>query len=442
MGEQSLMIIGGQWGDEGKGKVVDLLSSDFAAVVRYNGGNNAGHTVRFADRKFALHLVPSGIIHDGVMCYLGSGMVVDPTGLVAEMDTLIGEGVNIDGRIKLSPRATLILPTHKALDSAREGTLGAGKIGTTGRGIGPAYQDRAQRRGLRAHALGDGDRLRERALALMEQHNRELQILFGAEPVDLDGAVAEVEAAAQRLAPMIDEVGPALRHHRAAGDGVLFEGAQGVLLDLAWGTYPFVTSSSCLPGFAAASCGIGPKLLGPVIGVMKAYATRVGSGPFPSELEDATGERMRDRGAEFGTTTGRPRRCGWFDAVAARYAVEVAGIDAVAVTKLDILDGFETIKVATSYRLPDGSTLDTFPADAEIAASLEPVYEELPGWNTPTEGVIAEENLPAEAKSYLAFLEQKIGAPAVIVSTGPRREETLVRGKSALSDQLRSIITG
>jgi adenylosuccinate synthase len=441
MGAESLMIIGGQWGDEGKGKVVDLLSSGFAAVVRYNGGNNAGHTVRFADRKFALHLVPSGIIHDGVTCYLGSGMVVDPSGLVTEMDTLIDEGVEIEGRIKLSPRATLILPTHKALDSAREGTLGAGKIGTTGRGIGPAYQDRAQRRGLRAHVLGDSC-LRERALALMEQHNRELQILFGAEPVDLEAAVAELETMAQRLAPMIDEVGPALRRHQAAGDGVLFEGAQGVMLDLAWGTYPFVTSSSCLPGFAAASCGIGPKLLGPVIGVMKAYATRVGSGPFPSELEDATGERMRERGAEFGTTTGRPRRCGWFDAVAARYAVEVAGIDAVAVTKLDILDGFETVKVATNYRLPDGSTLDTFPADAEIAESLEPIYEELPGWSTPTEGVVAEDDLPAEAKNYLAFLEDIIGAPAVIVSTGPRREETLVRGDSELSEQLRSIITG
>jgi adenylosuccinate synthase len=441
MGTESLMVIGGQWGDEGKGKVVDLLSSDFTAVVRYNGGNNAGHTVRFADRKFALHLVPSGIIHDGVTCYLGSGMVVDPTGLVTEMDTLIGEGVNIEGRIKLSPRATLILPTHKALDSAREGKLGAGKIGTTGRGIGPAYQDRAQRRGLRAHVLGD-ERLQERALALMEQHNRELQILFDAEPVDLDAAVAELETAAERLAPMIDEVGPALRRHQAAGDGVLFEGAQGVLLDLAWGTYPFVTSSSCLPGFAAASCGIGPKLLGPVIGVMKAYATRVGSGPFPSELDDATGEKMRERGVEFGTTTGRPRRCGWFDAVAARYAVEVAGIDAVAVTKLDVLDGFETVKVVTAYRLPDGSTLDTFPADSELAESMEPIYDELPGWSEPTEGVVTEGDLPAEAASYLAYLEEKIGAPAVIVSTGPRREETLIRGDSALADQLRSIIAG
>jgi len=436
------MIIGGQWGDEGKGKVVDLLSAGFAAVVRYNGGNNAGHTVRFANRRFALHLVPSGIIHDNVTCYLASGMVVDPTGLVSEMDKLEEEGIAIEGRIVLSPRATLILPTHKALDSAREGTLGAGKIGTTGRGIGPAYQDRAQRRALRAQVLAEPGLLRERALALMEQHNRELIKLFDAPAVDLDQAMAEIEDAAARLAPLIGEVGPALRNHRAVGEGVLFEGAQGVMLDLAWGTYPFVTSSSCLPGYAAASCGIGPKLLGPVVAVMKAYATRVGSGPFPSELDDATGERMRERGAEFGTTTGRPRRCGWFDAVAARYAVEVAGIDAVAVTKLDILDGFETIKVVTGYRLPDGSTIDTFPADAEVAETLEPLHEELPGWKTPTEGVVHEDDLPPEAKRYLDFLEEKLGVPAVIVSTGPRREETMTRGDSELANQLHEIIAG
>ncbi len=436
------MIIGGQWGDEGKGKVVDLLSAGFAAVVRYNGGNNAGHTVRYADRHFALHLVPSGIIHDDVKCYLASGMVVDPTGLVGEMDKLEEEGVATDGRIVLSPRATLILPTHKALDGAREGTLGAGKIGTTGRGIGPAYQDRAQRRALRAHVLAEPGRLRERALALMEQHNRELIKLFDAPAVDLDQAMTEIEDAAVRLAPLLGEVGPALRRHRAADEAVLFEGAQGVMLDLAWGTYPYVTSSSCLPGYAAASCGIGPKLLGPVVAVMKAYATRVGSGPFPSELEDATGERMRERGAEFGTTTGRPRRCGWFDAVAARYAVEVAGIDAVAVTKLDILDGFETIKVVTGYRLPDGSIIDTFPADAEVAEAVEPLHEELPGWTTPTEGVVHEDDLPPEAKRYLDFLEEKLGVPAVIVSTGPRREETMTRGDSELAKQLHSIIAG
>ena len=440
MSADALMIVGGQWGDEGKGKIVDLVSSGFKAVVRYNGGHNAGHTVCFADKRFALHLVPSGIIHEGVRCYLASGMVVDPTALVSEMDRLASEGVPVEGRITLSPRANLILPSHRALDGARESARGSAKIGTTGRGIGPAYQDSAQRRGLRAHLLADRARLREHALALMEEHNRELETLFGVEPVDLDAAMQELETAAVRLAPLLDEIGPALRRHRAAGEPVLFEGAQGVLLDLAWGTYPFVTSSSCLPGFAAASCGVGPRLLGPVLGVMKAYATRVGSGPFPSELDDATGERLRERGAEFGTTTGRPRRCGWFDAVAARFAVEVAGVDAVAVTKLDVLDGFETLQVVTSYRLPDGSTLDTFPADSEVAAVLEPVLEEFPGWKNNTEGVIREEELPPEAKRYLEFLEEKLGVPAVIVSTGPRREETLVRGGSELAEQLRRII--
>jgi len=441
MSQDSLMIIGGQWGDEGKGKVVDLLSGGFSAVVRYNGGNNAGHTVRYADRHFALHLVPSGIIHPGVKCYLGSGMVIDPTGLVGEMDKLESEGINIDGRMFVSPRATLILPTHRALDAAREGMRGAGKIGTTGRGIGPAYQDRAQRRALRGHVLADKPSTRrERALDLMHQHNHELVVLFNAEPVDLETAMVEFERVSRRLGPMVAEVGPALRRHEAAGEAVLFEGAQGVLLDLAWGTYPYVTSSSCLPGFAAASCGISPKLLGPVIGVMKAYATRVGSGPFPTELDDAVGERIRERGAEYGTTTGRPRRCGWFDAVAARFAVEVSGIDAIALTKLDILDGFDEIKVATSYRLPDGSTTDTFPADAEIAEALVPVYETVQAWRRPTEGVTTEAELPPEALDYLRYLEDVVGVPIAIVSNGPRREETMIRGNTELSARLRKII--
>jgi len=441
MSQDSLMIIGGQWGDEGKGKVVDLLSGGFSAVVRYNGGNNAGHTVRYADRHFALHLVPSGIIHPGTKCYLGSGMVIDPTGLVGEMDKLISEGVDIDGRIILSPRATLILPTHRALDAAREGMRKTGKIGTTGRGIGPAYQDRAQRRALRGHVLADPpDLLRQRAMALMEEHNHELETLFKAAPVDLDAAMAELETMAERLGPMVAEVGPALRRHEAAGEAVLFEGAQGVLLDLAWGTYPYVTSSSCLPGFAAASCGISPKLLGPVIGVMKAYATRVGGGPFPTELDDAIGEGIRERGAEYGTTTGRPRRCGWFDAVAARFAVEVSGIDAVALTKLDILDGVDEIKVATAYTLPSGEIIDTFPADAEIAEALEPQYETLPAWSTPTDGVTREADLPGEALDYLTYLEGKIGVPIAVVSNGPRREETMIRGTGALAERLRGII--
>jgi adenylosuccinate synthase len=434
------MIVGGQWGDEGKGKVVDLLSAGYPVVVRYNGGHNAGHTVRYADRKFALHFVPSGIIHPKVVCYLASGMVVEPSALIAEMDKLIAEGIPVDGRMFLSPRTTLILPTHRVLDGAREGARGKGKIGTTGRGIGPAYQDKAQRRALRAHLLADPDRLATEARALMEQHNRELTELLGAEPADLDRAVDELREAAERLAPMLKETGPEIYRHAEAGDPILFEGAQGVLLDLTWGSYPFVTSSSCLPGSAATSCGITPKLLGPVIGVMKAYITRVGSGPFPSELTDDRGDALRDRGVEFGTTTGRPRRCGWFDAVAARYAVQVGGIDAVAITKLDVLDGFDTLEVAVGYELPDGSRLDTVPPDLELLAQVKPVLEQVPGWQQPTEGITEHDALPAEAEQYLQYLEAQIGVPIVLVSTGPRREETLVRGDSALAARLAQVI--
>ena len=438
--DRSLMIVGGQWGDEGKGKVVDLLSAGYPVVVRYNGGNNAGHTVRFADRHFALHLVPSGIIHEDVVCYLAAGMVVDPSFLVGELDRLEGEGVATSRRVYLSPRATLILPTHRALDGAREGALGSGKIGTTGRGIGPAYQDQAQRRGLRAYLLGDRQRFEAEARALMEQHNRELTTLFGADPVDLDAAISELSAAAERLAPIVREVGPELRRHAAAGRPILFEGAQGVLLDRWWGTYPFVTSSSCLPGTAAASCGVSPQLLGPVVGVMKAYVTRVGSGPFPTELTDATGEKIRDRGAEFGTTTGRPRRCGWFDAVAARFAVETAGIDAIAVTKLDVLDGIDTLQVAVSYELPDGTTLDTVPADPEAVAAIRPRYQALEGWSAATTGATDESQLPEAARRYVRHLEELVGVPVVLVSTGPRREETMARGDHPIARRLAEIM--
>ncbi len=436
----SLMIVGGQWGDEGKGKVVDLLSGSFAVVVRYNGGHNAGHTVRFADRRFALHLVPSGIIHEHVVCYLASGMVIDPAALVEEIDTLAAERVGVDGRLWLSPRANLILPTHRALDAAREGARGQRKIGTTGRGIGPAYQDLAQRRGLRAHLLGDPDRLAASARSVMAQHNRELERVYDAEPVDEERALEELLQAAERTAPLLREVGPELLRHAARGERILFEGAQGVLLDLAWGTYPYVTSSSCLPGSAATSCGVGPRLLGPVVGVMKAYVTRVGGGPFPSELDGPEGDQLRERGAEYGTTTGRPRRCGWFDAVAARYAVQVAGLDAVALMKLDILDGLDRLQVVVGYEMPDGSTLDTMPADLEVLERVRPKLAEIPGWSAPTEGVTADEDLPPGAHAYLRFLEGQLGVPIVLVSTGARREETLIRRGAPLAAQLQSLI--
>ncbi len=429
----SLVVLGGQWGDEGKGKVVDLLAGGFGAVVRYNGGHNAGHTVKFADRHFALHLIPSGIVHEGSLCYMGAGMVVDPGALVREMEGLREQGVEVEGRLFLSPRAALILPTHQALDLARETARGGAGIGTTGRGIGPAYQDLAQRRALRAHLLADPPRLLEEARRLMQEHNRELELLHGGDPVDLDEACAGLEGAARRLGNLVEEVGPRIVAHVARGDSILFEGAQGVMLDLLHGTYPYVTSSSCLPGAAAVSCGIPPSLLGPALGILKAYVTRVGGGPFPTELGDAVGEHLRRRGNEYGTTTGRPRRCGWFDAVAARFAVRTAGIHAVALMKLDVLDELDEIRVAVGYRTPDGRILDTPPADAGLLAEITPEYETLPGWGVPTTAVTRDADLPGAARTYIRYLEERLGVPIVLVSTGPRREETLFRGSGEVA---------
>jgi len=437
---RSLVVVGGQWGDEGKGKVVDLLAGGFKAVARYNGGHNAGHTVKFAERHFALHLAPSGIVHGGTRCYMGAAMVVDPGALVREIEGLEKQGVRVEGRLILSPRATLILPTHQAMDMARERARAGKCIGTTGRGIGPAYQDLAQRRALRTHLLTEPTRLVKEARGLMEAHNVELDALYQADPVDLDGACAELEAAAAQLGPLVGEVGPEVLEHLARGDDVLFEGAQGIMLDLFHGTYPYVTSSSCLPGAAAVSCGISPSVLGPVLGVMKAYVTRVGGGPFPTELENETGERLRVRGNEFGTTTGRPRRCGWFDGVAARFAVRTSGIGAVALTKLDVLDELEEIHVAIGYRTAAGETMEDPPADVELLAKVRPVYRTLPGWKTCTVGLSREEELPRPARSYVSFLEEMLGVPVVLVSTGPRREETLAMGGGPVAERIRTAL--
>jgi len=438
---RSLVVVGGQWGDEGKGKVVDLLAGGFQAVVRYNGGHNAGHTVKFADRHFALHLVPSGIVHEGAHCYMGSAMVVDPGALVREIEELEAKGVHVDGRLALSPRATLILPTHQAMDLARERARGGKSIGTTGRGIGPAYQDLAQRRALRTHLLTDPERLVEETRRLMTAHNRELEVLFGAEPVDLETACAGLAMAARRLGPLVGDIGGPIGAHLDRGEDVLFEGAQGIMLDLYHGTYPYVTSSSCLPGAAAVSCGISPRVLGPVLGVMKAYVTRVGGGPFPTELKDSTGEALRKRGNEFGTTTGRPRRCGWFDGVAARFAVRTAGVDAVALMKLDVLDDLEEIHVAVGYETPGGETLDAPPADAARLEDVRPIYKTLPGWKTSTTALTREGELPAAARAYVGFLEELLGVPIVMVSTGPRREETLPRGQGPVADRIRAAVS-
>jgi len=428
----NLVVIGGQWGDEGKGKVVDLLCPAFCHVVRFNGGNNAGHTVRFGERKFALHLIPSGILHEACRCAIGPGVVVDPVGLLEEIRHLESEGLDPRRRLVISPRAHLVLPGHRALDGAREAARGTGKIGTTGRGIGPAYETRAARSGVRAGLARDPERLRGAVARL----GSELARQAGGSGADAAAATAEDDraiAAALELAPLLGDVSAVLADAVAAGEPILFEGAQGTFLDIDHGTYPYVTSSGCLAGFAAPACGLPARVLGGVLAVFKAYTTRVGGGPFPTELPDAVGEHLRQRGNEFGTTTGRPRRTGWFDAVAARAAVRWSGIEAVALTKLDVLDDVDEVRVAAGYRIGD-TVLDEVPDDVELLARAEPVYETLPGWRTPSAGRTRFAELPEGARRYVARLEELLGVPAVIVSTGPRREETISRAVAPLTD--------
>jgi len=427
----NVVVIGGQWGDEGKGKVVDLLGPAFTHVVRFNGGNNAGHTVRFADRHFALHLIPSGIVQQECRCVVGPGVVVDPVALVEEMRMLEEQGVSVRPRLTLSPLAHLVLPGHRALDAAREAARGAGKIGTTGKGIGPAYETRAARSGVRLGLARHPRRLRE----AVAQAGAELERAIAAYPGATPPSAAETEAAVEAalaLAPLLADVSTLLAEAVAAGKSVLFEGAQGTFLDIDHGTYPFVTSSHCLAGFAAPACGLPARVIDGVVGVLKAYTTRVGGGPFPTELADATGEHLRRRGNEFGTTTGRPRRTGWFDAVASRAAMRFNGIDAIALTKLDVLDEVDEIRVATAYRIGDAVSA-AFPDDVADVAAAEPVYETLPGWKASSSGVTAFDKLPAAARSYVARLEELLGAPVALISTGPRREETIVRAVKPLT---------
>lgn len=427
----NVVVVGGQWGDEGKGKVVDLLCPAFRHVARFNGGNNAGHTVRFADRHFALHLIPSGILHENCQCYIGPGVVVDPVSLVSEVENLEAQGVPVRHRLHLSPRAHLVLPHHRALDVAREEAKGARKIGTTGRGIGPTYETRASRTGLRAGLARDPQRLREKASALAAELSRQLATYPQAQQ-PTEEELEQALASAEKLVPFLRPVDSLLASAWEKGEAILFEGAQGTLLDLDFGTYPFVTSSGCLAGFAAPALGLPARALDGVLGVFKAYCTRVGAGPFPTEIQDALGEHIRRRGNEFGTTTGRPRRTGWFDAVAARAAVRWSGIEAVALTKLDVLDSLERIPVAVAYRLGDCEVTE-FPDDAEELAAVQPVYEELPGWNTDTTGITEFEKLPPLAQAYVRRLEELMGVPVVLISTGPRREETILRRIPPLS---------
>ena len=424
---KNVVVIGAQWGDEGKGKIVDWLAEEAAGVVRFQGGHNAGHTLVVGGKKTILRLIPSGILHETLDCFIGSGVVVSPEALLGEIDELNAAGVkNVEGRLKIAPTCTVILPYHVALDQAREASRGAGKIGTTGRGIGPAYEDKVARRAIRMVDLLDTDKLKAKIEANLAYYNVQLQHLHQAEPVKLEDVMAVIEKVAPRILPMLADVSRTLHDINEKGGKLLFEGAQGTLLDIDYGTYPFVTSSNCLAGAASAGAGVAPQMLQYVLGIVKAYTTRVGSGPFPTELFDEVGAGLAERGHEFGSVTGRARRCGWFDAAALKRSIQVNGISGMCITKLDVMDGIENINICVGYMLPDGGQTDILPFGADAVAGCVPIYETLPGWSESTVGVKDYSKLPANAKAYLKRIEEVCGAPVAIVSTGPDREETIV----------------
>jgi len=420
----NVVIVGAQWGDEGKGKIVDIYSAEAEAVVRFQGGNNAGHTLVVGGEKVILHLIPSGILHPGTVCCIGNGVVVDPGVLLGEIEGLRQRSkFPSEEALVISEAAHVILPCHKALDMAREARAGAQKIGTTGRGIGPCYEDKAARRGIRMGDLLHPKALREGIRRLMDERNAVLAHL-GAERFDPDAVADELEAQGEQLRPHIGDVAARVHAWMDADKNVLFEGAQGTLLDLDHGTYPFVTSSNTLAGAACAGAGVGPRDLNEVIGITKAYATRVGEGPFPTELHDATGGELRKRGAEFGSTTGRPRRCGWLDLVALRDACRLNGLTGLAVTKLDVLQGLDEVRLCTRYRL-DGTLIDRVPNRADDLARCEPVYETLPGWSESTAQARTLDDLHPNARRLLDFVAEHTGCPVVLASVGPGREETI-----------------
>ena len=422
---KNVVILGTQWGDEGKGKIVDLLTEKASVVTRFQGGHNAGHTLVIKGEKTALHLIPSGILRPDVSCLIGNGVVLAPDALLQEIAMLEDKGVDVRSRLKISPACPLILPYHVALDVAREAARGNQKIGTTGRGIGPAYEDKVARRGLRFGDLANMERFAERLKTVMEYHNFTLENYFNAEPVSFDQVLEQAQKWAKQLLPLSSDVAEILVSARRQGDNVLLEGAQGTLLDIDHGTYPFVTSSNTTAGGASTGTGVGPLALDYVLGITKAYTTRVGSGPFPTELFCEVGEHLAAKGHEFGTTTGRARRTGWFDAVALRQAVNINSISGLCITKLDVLDGLETVKLCVAYKNQKGETLGV-PSDCEDYDSLQPVYEEMPGWNESTFGVQSWDQLPEAAQKYVKRLEEITGAPVDIVSTGPDRVETII----------------
>jgi len=427
MKARNVVVIGTQWGDEGKGKIVDWLTDRAQGVVRFQGGHNAGHTLVIGGHKTVLHLIPSGILRGDVDCFIGNGVVVSPQALLEEMDQLEAAGVRgVVARLSISEACPLILPYHSALDHAREAAKGEKKIGTTGRGIGPAYEDKVARRAIRLQDLFDEKRFAAKLRELLEFHNFVLDKFYKQKPVDYQKTLDETLALAPRFAPLIADVPRALYHANRAGKNLLFEGAQGSLLDIDHGTYPFVTSSNCVAGAAAAGAGIGPMHLHYVLGITKAYSTRVGGGPFPTELSDNVGELLRQRGQEFGATTGRPRRTGWFDAAALKRSIQLNGVSGLCITKLDVLDEVEVLKICVGYEI-DGQVSEILPVGAEELERCHPVYEELPGWMESTVGIRAFDKLPAAARAYLERIENLAGVPVDLISTGPDRDETIVR---------------
>lgn len=428
----NLAVLGSQWGDEGKGKIVDLLTPNFSTVARSQGGHNAGHTVYVDGRKFVLHLIPSGILHAGVTCIIGNGVVVDPDALFKEVDELADGGIEVAGRLLVSDRAHLILPYHRELDILSEARRGEHKIGTTSRGIGPAYEDKAGRRGIRLiDLLGDRDALAQKVRENVSARNR----MIKESTLDWKPVFDQLLVHGERLRPWVTDTSVVLAATMSAGGRVLFEGAQATLLDIDHGTYPFVTSSNATAGGICAGLGVPPKAIGSVLGVTKAYTTRVGEGPMPTELSGDAGDRLRQSGQEYGASTGRPRRCGWFDAVVVRYSVRINGLDALALTKLDVLDGLPEVRVCTGYRIGD-RVLTEFPADLRLLAAAEPQYETLPGWSSPTRGVTVFDRLPHEAQRYVRRLEEVSGVPCAIVSTGSDRAETIVPPGSMVENWL------
>ncbi|RME63541.1 MAG: adenylosuccinate synthase [Nitrospirae bacterium] len=423
----AVVVLGTQWGDEGKGKLVDYITNDADLVVRYQGGNNAGHTVVIGDETFILHLIPSGILHPEKLCIIGNGLVVNPQALIEEIDGLKEKGITIDSNLKLSRSAHLIMPYHMAIEAAREEAKGKKQIGTTRKGIGPAYVDKSARTGLRAGDLLYPEVLREKIEANLREINFLLKNLYNQEGFTTEEIYNQYLRYAERLGPYIADTDVIINKALDEGKRVLFEGAQGTLLDIDHGTYPYVTSSSASAGGVCTGTGVGPTRIDKVLGVVKAYTTRVGGGPFPTEIKDPLGERLRERGGEYGATTGRPRRCGWLDLVALRHAKRVNDLKGLLLTKLDILDGLETIKVCYAYRYR-GEVLEEFPKDAYVLEECEPLYKEMKGWAKPTSGVRDYESLPSEARAYIEMIEEELQVPVVLISTGQKREDVILRG--------------